>query len=193
MGLLAAVSACLLELKSAGVEARPGPRVGYVRDPVSISSPIGGVRYERVGAGDRPLVVDCNFARGLLEVAPTLRALGIEAVEYTSATSVRFIRGTRKLSRHAFGLALDVRGVRGPRGLAYRVDEEYERGTTLDDGECVGEPHGAGARLLKTLVCRLEESGWFRRVLSPDFDGDHWDHLHLEVRPQARSPSPERS
>jgi hypothetical protein len=98
-----------------------------------------------------------------------------------SATRMSYVRGTRNISGHAYGLALDVLSVRGPRGMSYSVAEDFERNTG-DYADCVGEPQAAGGMLLKTLVCRLQETGRFKNVLSPDFDGDHWNHLHLEAR-----------
>ena len=186
--LLAALASCLLELKAMGVQARPGPRRGFAAAPVTLTSPVRGVRFERPGDADATLTVDCSLALALARSADRLRDLGVEVVEWVSATSVRNIRGTHRLSRHSFGLALDVVALRGPGGLRYTVVGDFERGTGLPD-DCVGAPQTSGGRLLRTVICSLESSGRFRRILDPDFDGDHWDHLHLEVAPPPRRPS----
>ncbi len=183
--LLAALATCLLELQSLGVEVRAGPRRGLTVAPVTISSPVRGVRFERPGSAEATLTVDCALALALARSADRLRELGVEVVEWVSATSVRNIRRTHRLSRHSFGLALDVVALRGPGGLRYTVAGDFERGTGLPD-DCVGAPETSGGRLLRTVICTLESSGRFRRILDPDFDGDHWDHLHLEVPPMAR-------
>ena len=186
--LLAALATCLLELKSLGVEARPGPRRGLAAAPVTLRSPVRGVRFERPGDTGAALTVDCALALALARSADRLKDLGVEVVEWVSATSVRNIRGTHRLSRHSFGLALDVVALRGPGGLRYTIANDFERGTGLPD-DCVGAPETSGGRLLRTVICSLESSGRFRRILDPDFDGDHWDHLHLEV-PAAQRNAP---
>ena len=37
---------------------------------------------------------------------------------------------------------------------------------------------------LRALACELAESGDYSTVLTPEYDADHFDHLHLDIRPE---------
>jgi len=161
---------CTRELAARKVAFVPATRRG-VAHAVAITGPLGGVSYAP------QLVIDCSLAVSLDEVGHYLRALGIERATVISAYSVRNVRDTNVPSKHSYGLAVDISAFG-----TLRVDRDYE--TDLgDDVDCIGRPTTRAAAILKTLQCQLVRSGLFHLVLTPDYDGDHRDHFHLEVLP----------
>ena len=169
---------CFAELDARHISyqhaSRPGIQLG-----VEIKGPIGGIQLT---SDDQPLVIDCSLAVSLDEAFHYVRALGFDKATFSSAYSVRNVRGTNHRSKHSFGLAIDVHTFSGPDVGALRVDRDYEQGLG-DEMDCVGEPLTQGGALLKVLQCQLVRSGLFHLVLSPDYDDAHHDHFHLEALP----------
>lgn len=170
-------TSCLDELTARGVPYRPVQRRDIAL-AVEITGPVGGVelRYRQ------PLVIDCSLAVSMDEAGRYLRALGVATVHIASAHSRRNVRGTTRLSKHSFGLALDVPSFEGQELGQVRVDQDYEQGLG-DAVDCVGAPVTPGGAVLRVALCQLVRSGLFHLVLSPDYDDAHHDHLHLEVLP----------
>lgn len=161
-------AACLERLARTGVAFQPiEPRPG-IETPVTVSGPISGVRFWSRGG---PLVLDCRLALALYEVSPDFRALGIESVRFSGAYVYRTSKQGR-LSLHAYGLAMDVHEVTTAHGT-FSVERDFVRGKAC----------GRSRALLNELACRLERRGLFRELLTPDYDSDHHDHLHLGISP----------
>jgi hypothetical protein len=53
---------------------------------------------------------------------------------------------------------------------------------------CVGAPGSSAGRFLRTVACALAPHPAFHRVLTPDFDRDHYNHFHLEAYPDGAPP-----
>ncbi len=168
---------CLERLDRLGVVYESVHRRG-IEEAVEIQGPLGGVEFRAYKEGV-PLVLDCSLVYSLVKAGRYLSAHGIDAVRYSSAYDRRNIRGTRRPSKHSFGLAIDVHTfIAGDE--AYTVKEDYEQGLG-DDFDCIGEPLTEAGRLLRTLDCQLSRSELFRIVLTPDFDADHYNHFHIEA------------
>jgi hypothetical protein len=175
-----AAAGCAAELAARGVAAAPAARPGIALG-VQIAGPLGGVQYSSPSGA---LVIDCSLAVSLADAGAYLRGLGIDRVMFSSAYSRRMVRGTNRLSKHSYGLAIDIHAVAGPELGALRVDQDYEQG--LGDAiDCLGQPLTQGGAVLKLMQCQLARSGLFSLVLSPDYDDAHHDHFHLEVIPWA--------
>lgn len=171
---------CLRALDALGVRYRKARRRG-VDIAVEVRGPLGGVEYRSYDPG-QPLVIDCSLVFSLARAGELLRAHGIERVTYSSAYQRRNIRGTSRPSRHSFGLAIDVHTffLAGERAAAVKLDFEQGLG---DDADCMGEPLTELGALLRAIDCQVTRSGLFRIVLTPDYDGDHYNHFHLEALP----------
>jgi hypothetical protein len=172
---------CTGELDARKISYKPARRPG-IANAVEITGALGGVTYSSPG---QPLVIDCSLAVSLDEAGRYATALGLDKALFSSAYSVRTVRGTDKPSKHSYGLAIDVHSLTGDAKTGtLRVDRDYEQGLG-DEVNCVGKPLTQGGATLKILQCQLVRSGLFSLVLSPDFDADHHDHFHLEVKPWA--------
>ena len=152
--------------------------------PVEVDGPLGGVIYLPFAGGDprrNPLVLDCSLVYSLAVAGPMLADDGIAFAYFGDAYHYRFVKGTSRLSKHSFGLALDVHSFAGAAGAhPLSVAANYEKG--LGRGrDCLGRPDGDNAKRLRLLWCRLERSELFKLVLDPDFDEDHRDHFHLQA------------
>jgi hypothetical protein len=171
---------CLDALDELGVSYKRAQRAG-IAVGVEITGRLGGVDY--IGSGSKSLVIDCSLAVSLAEAGRYLTALGIARVTFTSAYARRNVRGTSRLSKHSFGLAIDVSTLGGGGDVGtLRVDHDYEQGLG-DAVDCIGQPLTRGGALLKIVQCQLVHSGLFHLVLSPDYDDAHHDHFHLEAKP----------
>jgi len=180
----ARASSCRDELRAAGVDFRPATR-RFIDDGVEITDGIiGGVEYR--GYRDAPLVLDCSLVVSLARAGRFLRFAGVERVTYSSAYQVRNIRGTRRKSRHSFGLAIDLHTFVGD-GFEYQVSADYEQGLG-DNLDCIGAPLTRGGAVLRTLACQMARSELFRIILTPDYDAGHWNHFHIEALPWDERP-----
>jgi hypothetical protein len=139
--------------------------------PVAVTGPIGGVQY--VSAGKPSVVGDCRLIVALEWIGPQLQALGVRTVRHSGAYVYRTTRKGR-LSMHALGLAIDLHAVEIA-GREQDVKHDYVVG--LQD-RC-----RASAPTLNHLACRLDTSGLFKELITPDDNRDHHDHLHLAIAP----------
>jgi hypothetical protein len=163
-------SDCVDRLRERGAHFEMLPAERGVDTPILVHGPLGGVEYWSVGG---PMIVDCRMALALERVAPEFAALGITRARFSGAYVYRTSKQGR-LSLHAYGLAVDMHEVSTAEG-SYSVKKDYERG--LSDGCAEASP------LLNRLACRLRALGLFRELLTPDYDADHKDHLHLGLAP----------
>ena len=161
---------CLAKLDAAGVAYQRGKPTSKIATPIVLKDMTLGeiVLVPLKGKGTYPM--DCHLAAAILEVAPTLRVLGVAALRFRTLHEYRTVRKknkkTRILSRHAIGLAMDLFEV------------------AFDDGAILAvEDHWKGADLrLPQVAAVFDGSEAFRTPLTPANDpGDHGDHVHLEA------------
>jgi len=166
---------CLNELTRSGVSFSPlGEKRGVVT-PVLVQSNLGGVRY--VPTGGLPLIVDCRFAVTLERLGPLLRELGVSALHYSGAYVYR-MSSKGRLSLHANGLAIDIHEITVD-GQQLSVKRDFARG--------LGDACGNNAPPLNRVACHLKRSGAFKELLTPDYNADHHDHIHLAIAPAAQT------
>lgn len=166
---------CIERLREHGARFELLPAERGVDTPIVIHGPLGGVDFWSSGG---PMVVDCRLALALERVAPTFAALGISRARFSGAYVYRTSKQGR-LSLHAYGLAIDMHEVTTAAGRA-SVSKDFVR----------GEACGEDAPVLNLLACGLRAQGLFRELLTPDYDADHHDHIHLGLAPL---PSAERA
>lgn len=164
---------CYAELDRLGLSWRKGPRRRKIPAPVLIDDlDFGGLRLVPVFRPP-PFVMDCRLAVVLArDAAPILRELGVKELRFTGIHNYRSMRGyknrrrRRMLSRHAVGLAIDVRDVVTEDGAILSVKSDY----------------GDGSGLLGEIERRLRATGRFRTILTPGNDPKgHDDHFHIEA------------
>lgn len=169
--------ACLQELRRLGVPFRREPPTRGIETPVVVTGPVRGLKLTPKW-GRKPALMDCRFALTLYRIAPVVLASGVNELLYSSFYSYRNVARTRWLSRHAFGLAVDVFEIRGPGGFQAEVKRDWVK-VIGRPGDCVGGVASPRARVLRRLACNLERSGLVHLVLTPDSDYAHRDHYHI--------------
>ena len=177
-------ASCLRELRRLGISYKPGPNVRGIHTPILLSGKddgvkVGGIKYKAHYGGRKPLM-DCRMALALYRAAPIIRAAGFKTIYYWGFYSYRRVHGSRHLSRHAYGMAIDIARLSGDENLNVTVKDDWEkiRGTP---GKCVGSPRSVDAARLRSMICRLESLQVFRRILTPDSDYAHRDHFHMSA------------
>jgi hypothetical protein len=172
---------CLRELKRHKVRYTRAKRRG-IAIAVRVRGPIAGVEYR--GYKRKALILDCSLVVSLARMGPHLTAQGITRATYSSAYQRRRVRGSKRWSKHSFGLAIDVHAFMGDELGKLTVRDDYEQGLG-DDDDCIGKPLTRGGAILRTLHCQFEQSGAFHYILTPDYDAGHYNHFHIEADPWA--------
>jgi hypothetical protein len=163
--------ACLARLDQLGVRWRKGAKARKIATPVEVPGmELGGVKLVSVYRKP-PFVMDCHLAAALAEHGPALYEAGVREIHFSSIHRYTRVRTggkqLRALSRHALGLAVDIRHIVDDAGVAHSVEADY-----VNDDE-----------LLHAVERLINESGGFRMVLTPTNDpASHDDHFHFEAK-----------
>lgn len=92
----------------------------------------------------------------------------VARIETYGSFSCRNIAGTRRLSQHAFGNALDVSGFRLEDGRL--IDVEAHWGQRGKEGKFLKRVHEGAC-------------GIFSVTLGPEYNAAHADHFHMDMGP----------
>ncbi len=169
--------ACLRKLRRLRIPFRRAKPTRGIRTPIIVTGKIRGLKLSPMW-GKKPALMDCRFALSLYRIAPTVLRSGWNEFRYSSCYSYRNVAGTHHLSRHSFGLAVDVFELRGPGGLTANVHKDWIHAQGRP-GNCVAGVSTRKARLLRGLICNLERQNVLYLVLTPDADYAHRDHFHI--------------
>jgi hypothetical protein len=140
-----------------------------------LSRRLGRVRYRPSWNNYRRFILDCRMVEALVVLGRDIRRAGVASIYYSSSWRYSLLKGTRRLSQHAYGLALDITAIDGAFGYA-TVVKHYEKGV-WGCGPKNATPKGAAWR---KFYCALYLQKAFRQIFTPDTDRDHRDHFHLE-------------
>ncbi len=162
---------CLARLGGHGVRFHAIDHELGVRTPIAVDGPIAGVRYYTGGNG--PLIADCRLVLALALVGGELTAYGVSDVRFSGAYVYR-LSAKRRVSLHAYGLAIDMHGFTRL-GVHYEVQHDFHKG--------LGTRLEADAPVTNAIAARFHNSGLFHEYLTPDDNADHHDHVHVGVSP----------
>ena len=169
--------ACLRELRRLRISFKTSKPKRGVFNPVLLTGKVAGLKLTSMW-GKKPALMSCRFALTVYKIAPVFLQSGFNEILFSSFYSYRNVAGTGTLSRHAYGLAVDVYALKGPGGVVANVRKDWikARGNA---GRCVTGVKTKKARMLRRLVCALEKCRRLHLVLTPDSDYAHRDHLHI--------------
>jgi len=175
---------CLSDLVDAGVEFSVAPPRPGIQTPVLLTgTSIGGIPYRDYYPNQEHAPMDCRLVRTLVRAGPVLANIGVTEVVWSSAyrpPTRKQLMGLEPLNKHNLGLAIDVHEFQFGHSMRADVGRQYERGLGFQsDASCLGHPVTRKGLLLRLVICRLDESDLFQEILTPDFDGDHWNHFHI--------------
>ena len=167
--------ACLARLDDDRVDYRALERVSASDSRCRVDT---AVRVTRIAARfNAPATMGCALAARLDEferkvVQPlALAELGrrIVRLNHLGSFSCRATAGRRdRLSQHALGRAIDIAGFELSDGSSIDVRRDWS-------------PPGPKRLFLRRLASRACE--YFSVVLTPDSDGAHHNHIHLDIGP----------
>jgi hypothetical protein len=182
-------------------------KLDHVPLEVRTSSPTRGVRdpFRLVGSVDhlafRPSwstkhsdpsmeVVDCRLILAFADAAPIFARHGVKGLVYLSAyrPPTGDLQASLRKSRHGAGMALDVGILERSDGTNWNITRDFPK--ELGRPPCDAreeQPTPGSAEDLRALVCDLAVSGLFSVVLTPNFNQDHHDHVHVELNPRVPS------
>ncbi len=159
--------ACLSEMKARNIDFVAISELKGVENPVEVRGLLGGVHY--YSTDGRLLQMDCRLALALDDLEDTMKAHGIARIRFSGAYVYRTTRSGR-LSHHAHGLAIDLHDFESSKGH-YSVKHDFRRNVGCD----------AGRSRLNELSCSMRSTALFDEFLTPDYNADHHDHLHISV------------
>ncbi len=87
-------------------------------------------------------------------------------------------------TRHPAGLAIDLGAVHKRDGRWLSIASHF--GGKIGQKTCGAGapiPEGSDAKELRAIVCEAREAGVFTYALTPNFNQDHVDHVHFEIKP----------
>ena len=162
---------CEQELDVLGITWKPAPAEEMVADPILVPSmELGGIAYTSAFRRRGAPPMDCQFALALARLGPDLYALGVREVQFGSIVRHTLARSHGQTkdfwSRHALGLAMDVRSFVDQSGRVATVETDYLKDDPLLHG------------IEELINGRMQ----FRQVLTPGNDPiSHDDHFHIEA------------
>ncbi len=157
------------------VRAKP---VSGIKTPIKLTGPINGITIQSKWQPEEQPVMDCRLALSLLQSTSILREHDVKTLIYSSV--YRPARRNSRPSRHALGLAIDVRDIEFKDHVTLNVLKDWRK-TYGRPNICVGKHTTDNSVRLRSIICDLEEANIFRRILTPDSDPGHADHFHISV------------
>lgn len=183
--------ACAKELRKLnGTFKRVGAHKG-IATPTRVVGLVEGVKFRVPGEKSKFGILDCRLALTLVEFARFLhqREVAEVVVDNFYRLNARLPSARSKRSQHAYGLAIDLRSFRMTDGRVWDVETDW--GASTDTEAC-----GPQATLvnptentvgLRSLVCELFAEQIFSHHLTPSHDAAHRNHLHLDIKRDAKS------
>ncbi len=178
---------CLQDLAAAGVDFEPTTIADQVPDgypnlrchvemPVIIHPPIHGIDLKYYDASPTPNIrAACNMALALSKSIDDVAARGVVAVRHIGTYNCRVIAGTDRLSRHAYGDAIDVYGFELADGSLYTLVDHWEHDTT--------SPVTPAGMFLYDTAHRWHDQRLWTIILTPNYNAAHDNHIHVDLTP----------
>ena len=183
-------STCERRLEEMGVSFRRyrGARAEGVRRPIVLEGEVRGLEVRGRWDNELHSVTDCRLVLAVADWAPILLRAGVREIQYFSMLrpGARIARSGR-VSSHASAMAIDVGWFILEDGTELSILDDWEdrdRGEAPCGGRYREDAHSA---LMRRVVCEAADEGIFQIMITPHHDHAHRNHLHLEVRPDARS------
>jgi hypothetical protein len=187
--------ACEAALAKRGVKfVKTGPTKGVV-DPVRLTAPIRGVNFHSMLPPSQRKtspyeIYDCRLVLALDDFAALLAKHEVVDVVHYSVyrpPPKKWPDG-KPGKRHGAALAIDAATFKKKDGTVLNVEKDFH-------GRIGRRPCGKGATLwpatpeakeLRSIVCETADARLFNVALTPGYNWQHRNHLHLEVTPKVK-------
>jgi hypothetical protein len=180
---------CEAELTRRNVPFIRGEPTLGVMAPVRLRGPLsGGVTIHSLLAPAQrdtsPMeIFDCRLAVALDDFSQQLAKRGVVEMVHLSAYRSRANGGcTPKYDgkQHCGGLAVDIASFKRKDGSTLSVERDFHGRVGLST--CTTHP---APTELWSIVCDAADRATFNVILSPNYNAQHFNHLHVEVTPDA--------
>lgn len=186
---------CIAELDRRAIPHLAAPALLPIDAPIHLAGPLHGVTFAQENrSADEALnsdgaVVDCRLALALDDFSLVLAERGVDRVDFISAYRRDVTGSIPAGQRHPSGLAIDLSSFHHKDGTTWSVERDFlGRIGARTCGRGAQEPASRNAAALgfRRLVCDVGASRIFNLVLTPNYDAEHHNHMHVEVRRDIR-------
>lgn len=182
---------CRAELRKRRIgSARPGFATPNVAAPMRLHGALHGIQFIAPGVRSVFGILDCRLALALDELAPILAENDVLAVHVDSMYRPRAkMSGSRKPSQHSHGLAIDIMAFTLGDGRTLIVKSDWHGALATPVCGPRSQPVDPTPEALKlwTIVCAIAQKGIFHHMLTPNFNKEHEDHLHFDIKREGES------
>lgn len=168
-------------------DRRPTPGIATA---VRFDGELSGVKFIAPGKRSPFGALDCRLALTLAAFAEVLAEHDVTTVRVDNLyRRGAKLPGKRKPSQHNYGLAIDILGFTLKDGRELNVEQHFagERGAPVCGPESFVTRAEETAIVLRNLVCDVARRGLFHTMLTPNYDAAHENHLHLDIKRDAKS------
>lgn len=149
-----------------------------IEDPVTVRPPIHGIELVSYSSGEsRDILAACDMALALVATVDDLAAHGVTRIWHWGTYNCRVVDGTDRLSRHAYGDAIDLVAFDLSGGASYSLEDDWEHDTT--------SPRTPGGLFLYEAAHRWYDHYVWNTILTPNYNLAHDDHFHVDLKPDA--------
>lgn len=187
---------CFAELDRRHVPYHKVEPTQQVEGPIRFSGPIHGVTFALTYRGpdtndeaSYSSIADCRLALAIDDLAKVLEKHDVVRTEYLSMYRKRGVGFVKPGKRHPSGRAIDLATITLKDGKTFSVLYDWHGlagSKTCGADATPPRKDTEGARLLRAIVCELDEEQSFNLILTPHYDWGHKDHFHMEVRSDIR-------
>lgn len=183
-------AACEAELKRRKIPYESAAPAHGVDTPIRLKGPLRGVEIHAPGPAASwhkavYEILDCRLALALDDFAELLAERDfVELIHMSFYRKNAHIARRKTPSRHASGHAIDLGTLVKRDGTRYDVLKDWHGAP----GDQVCGPEAAppkldspGARALREVACEAAARGLFHIILTPNFNHDHHNHLHMDL------------
>lgn len=177
--------ACLQMLDDRAIAYERASGGPLVEAPVHLAGPLRDVHFRHVHTRRSGSVMDCRLVLALDDFAQVLKDQGVAEVGYLAAYRPDPSGTAKEGQRHPAALAMDIAWFQLDDGKKLVVERDFEGqvgAKTCGRRAHQPDPDSENARALRKLVCDTGKARLFHLLLTPNYDPEHRNHLHVEVR-----------
>ncbi len=177
--------ACYQRLDDRGIKFERVKAGALVEAPTRLTGPLRGVAFRHLHPRTSGSIVDCRLLLALDDFAGVLRSQGVVETGYLAAYRPDRTGRAEPGRRHPAGLAMDIAWFKRDDGQRLVVEKDFEgRVGAKTCGRNAQKPseNNEHAIALRKLVCETAKARLFHLFLTPNYDRQHHDHMHVEVR-----------
>ena len=166
-------------------DRRPTPGVATA---LRFTGPLSGVSFLTAGWRSPYGVMDCRLVLAFAEMAKILNQYQISEVHCGTIYRRNSKLASRKLSQHAHGLAADIVAFKLADGRLLNIERDFagELGAPVCGPDSHLTENREQAVILRNVLCDLARAGVFHYMLTPNYDRAHHDHVHLDIKRDAK-------